>query len=92
MPAVASGRAAERIRKVLARKNIPIPVIAHASITAQAEAFWDMFCGRLNIPPPTMALTTSDARAITPSFLSFPAMMRLLYFDPAAAFRPRRFS
>ena len=68
MPVVASGLASARIRNVLARKKMPTPVMIHAISTAPAPAPCDMFCGRLNMPPPTMALTTSAASIITPSF------------------------
>ncbi len=50
-------------------KNIPMPVITQAMTTAASAALWAMFCGRLKMPPPIMAETTSAASEITPSFL-----------------------
>ena len=80
MPADASGRASARMRKVLAIKYMPIPVTIHAMTTSMTAASCAMFCGRLKMPPPIMALTTSAARGITPSFFSFPAIMIPLPF------------
>ena len=75
MPVVASGRASASTRNVCARKKIPIPVMTHARITATTAAPCAMFCGKLNMPPPIIAPTTSATSAITPSFLLSPSVM-----------------
>ena len=68
MPVVASGLASARTRNVLAMKYIPTPVTTHAMMTAITPAPCAMFCGRLKMPPPIIALTTSAAKGMTPNF------------------------
>ena len=46
-PLVSSGRAADRMRNVLAMNQMPTPVMTHAMMMAPAEASAAMFCGRL---------------------------------------------
>ena len=70
MPAVKFGRADARILNEFAIKNIPMPVIIHAIITAPAEADAAMFCGKLYMPPPIMELSTIAPSPMTPSFLA----------------------
>ncbi len=70
MPAVKFGRADARILNEFAIKNIPMPVIIHAIITAPAEADAAMFCGKLYMPPPIMELSTIAPSPMTPSLLA----------------------
>lgn len=70
MPAVKFGRADARILNEFAIKNIPMPVIIHAIITAPADAEAAMFCGKLYMPPPIIELSTIAPSPMTPSFLA----------------------
>ena len=53
--------------------HMPTPVIAHATIWPPADACCAMFCGRLKMPPPTIADTTSANRPTNPTVLRGPA-------------------
>lgn len=70
MPAVRFGRADARMRNEFAMKNIPMPVIIHAIITAPAAAEAAIFCGRLYMPPPIIELSTIAPSPITPSLFA----------------------
>ena len=67
MPAVKSGRTVDKMRKVLAIKYTPKPVMSQDNMTAPTEAPAAIFCGKEYMPPPIIELTTIAAKAKTPS-------------------------
>ncbi len=62
---------------------MPRPEISQAINTAPSDADCAMFCGRLNTPPPTIALMTIKVMATRPSFtLPFETACELVIVIP----------